>query len=83
MYTSPVSGEVAEIVRGEKRKIEEIRILADKKNRYLEFKKFSENEIEKMSKDDASEILKKSGCWLNIIQRPYGIVAEPLSLIHI
>ena len=31
MYTSPVSGEVAEIVRGEKRKIEEIRILADKK----------------------------------------------------
>jgi len=77
MYTSPVSGEVAEIVRGEKRKIEEIRILADKKNRYLEFKKFSENEIEKMSKDDASEILKKSGCWLNIIQRPYGIVAEP------
>ena len=77
MYTSPVSGEIADIIRGEKRKIEEIRILADKKNRYLEFQKFSQNDIEKMSKEVASELLKKSGCWLNIIQRPYGMVAEP------
>ena len=30
IYASPVSGEVAEIVRGAKRKILEIRILADK-----------------------------------------------------
>ena len=77
MYTSPVSGEIADIIRGEKRKIEEIRILADKKNRYLDFQKFSQNDIEKMSKEVASELLKKSGCWLNIIQRPYGMVAEP------
>ena len=77
MYTSPVSGEIVDITRGEKRKIEEIRILADKKNRYLEFQKFSQNDIEKMSKEVASELLKKSGCWLNIIQRPYGMVAEP------
>ena len=77
MYTSPVSGEIVDIIRGEKRKIEEIRILADKKNRYLEFQKFSQNDIEKMSKEVASELLKKSGCWLNIIQRPYGMVAEP------
>ena len=77
MYTSPVSGEIADIIRGEKRKIEEIRILADKKNRYLEFQKFSQNDIEKMSKEVASDLLKNSGCWLNIIQRPYGIVAEP------
>ena len=77
MYTSPVSGEIADIIRGEKRKIEEIRILADKKNRYLEFQKFSQNDIEKMSIEVASELLKKSGCWLNIIQRPYGMVAEP------
>jgi len=77
MYTSPVSGEIVDIIRGEKRKIEEIRILADKKNRYLEFQKFSQNDIEKMSKEVASDLLKNSGCWLNIIQRPYGIVAEP------
>ena len=77
MYTSPVSGEIADIIRGEKRKIEEIRILAYKKNRYLEFQKFSQSDIEKMSKEVASELLKKSGCWLNIIQRPYGMVAEP------
>src|SRR5210317_1764200 len=29
-YVSPVSGEIAEIVRGEKRKLLEVRILADK-----------------------------------------------------
>ena len=31
-YVSPVSGEIAEVVRGEKRKLLEVRILADKKN---------------------------------------------------
>ena len=34
MFTSPVSGEVAEVIRGEKRKILEIRILADKQMEY-------------------------------------------------
>ena len=36
-FTSPVSGEVAEVVRGERRAIQEIRILADKENRHKEF----------------------------------------------
>ena len=39
-YVSPVSGEIADIVRGEKRKLLEIRILADKKIEYESFKKF-------------------------------------------
>ena len=35
MYCSPVSGEIIEVVRGLKRRIEEIRILPDKKNIYV------------------------------------------------
>ena len=38
MYCTPVSGEIIEVVRGLKRRIEEIRILPDKKNIYV--KKF-------------------------------------------
>jgi Na+-transporting NADH:ubiquinone oxidoreductase subunit A len=76
-YVSPVSGEVAEIVRGEKRKLLEIRILADRGIKYKSFKKYSVSEINNLSKKDIAEILCESGIWPNIIQRPYGIVANP------
>jgi len=80
MYTSPVSGEITDIIRGEKRKLEEIRILPDKKNKYLEFEKFSDGEIDKITKEKVSAILQKSGAWVNIIERPYGLVANPKSV---
>ena len=38
---SPVSGEVVEVLRGEKRKILQLKILADKEINYLDFKKAS------------------------------------------
>lgn len=77
LYTSPVSGEVAEIKRGEKRKLLEIKILADKEIQYEDFQKFSSSEISGLSKDAVVNHLLKSGAWPNIIQRPYGIVANP------
>ncbi|NQZ76560.1 MAG: NADH:ubiquinone reductase (Na(+)-transporting) subunit A, partial [Ekhidna sp.] len=76
-YTAPVSGEVVEIKRGEKRKVLEIKILADKDIEFENFNKYSSSEISSLSKEDAIEQLKKSGGWVNIIQRPYGIVADP------
>jgi len=79
MYTAPVSGEIVEIKRGAKRKLLEIKILADKEVEYEEFKKFSISEIESMSKEDAIELITKSGVWPNILQRPYGVVADPES----
>ena len=36
-FTSPVSGEVAEVVRGERRAIQEVRILADSEIKYKSF----------------------------------------------
>ena len=76
-YVSPVSGEIAEIVRGEKRKLLEIRILADRDIKYEPFKKFSVSDINNLSKKDITDILCDSGVWPNIIQRPYGVVADP------
>ncbi len=77
MYTSPVSGEVAAVVRGEKRKLLEIRILADKEVAFEEFKKFTISEVGTLGKEEAKEQMLRSGVWPNIIQRPYAIVANP------
>ncbi|WP_462251076.1 Na(+)-translocating NADH-quinone reductase subunit A [Ekhidna sp.] len=77
LYTSPVSGEIVEIKRGEKRKVLEIKILADKQVEFEKFKSYAASEISGVSKEDALDQLKKSGGWTNIIQRPYGIVANP------
>ena len=39
VFTAPVSGEIVEVKRGEKRKLLEIKILADKKVEFESFKK--------------------------------------------
>jgi len=77
LYTSPVSGEVVEVKRGEKRKLLEIVVLRDKEIEYENFQSFSISDINNMSREDAQSLLIKSGVWPNIIQRPYGIVAYP------
>ena len=77
LFTAPVSGEITEIKRGEKRKLLEIRILADREVQYEAFQKFSPSEISGVSRDVIIDNLLKSGVWPNIIQRPYGIVANP------
>lgn len=77
MYVAPVSGEVAGIIRGEKRRILEIRILADKEVQSESFKTLSVSEIANASRTDLQEAMMKSGVWPNIVQRPFGVVANP------
>ncbi len=77
VFASPVSGEVVAVVRGEKRVPLEIRILADKQTEYVPFRTFSENELASVSVDVIKEQLLQSGVWANIIERPYGVVANP------
>lgn len=76
-YTAPVSGEIVEINRGEKRKILEIKILADKEVSYENFNKYSTTDLNGLSRDDAKAQMLQSGVWPNILQRPFGIVADP------
>jgi Na+-transporting NADH:ubiquinone oxidoreductase subunit A len=77
VFTAPVSGEIVEVKRGEKRKLLEIKILADKTVESLSFNKYSVSEVSNLSREKAQEQLLGSGVWLNLVQRPYGVVADP------
>ena len=74
LFPSPVSGEVVEIVRGAKRKIIEIKIIADSVQNYHDF---GIKNIDDLSDDAVKEHLLGSGCWPFIKQRPYDIIANP------
>jgi Na+-transporting NADH:ubiquinone oxidoreductase subunit A len=76
-YVSPVSGEVVEVKRGDKRKPLEVVILADKTTDYMEFKKYTVSELASLAREAALGQMLAGGVWPNIIQRPFGIVADP------
>lgn len=75
MFCSPVSGEIAEVVRGEKRKLLEIRILADKEISYEDLG--TKANIDDLDADQIVESLLKSGAWPMIRKRPFAKVANP------
>ena len=81
LFTAPVSGEVKEIVRGDRRKILSIDILADTKIEYLSFdkelKELKELKDSKDSKEAIKALLLKSGLWALMKQRPYDCIAMP------
>ena len=75
-FTNPVSGEIITIERGERRKILRITTLADKKIKHKEFQKYNVSEVKNLSKDIIKKAILESGIWPQIIQRPYGIIAN-------
>ncbi|MFK8267568.1 Na(+)-translocating NADH-quinone reductase subunit A [Capnocytophaga cynodegmi] len=72
LFPSPVSGKIAEIVRGERRKILEIKILPDTEQ---VFKDFGSKDPAKMSAEQIKDFLLSTGAWTFIKQRPYDIIA--------
>lgn len=70
-FVSPVSGEVAEIVRGEKRRILEVRVLADKDQAYTDFGTINPSSA---SEEEVKTLLLNSGLWTLIRQRPFNII---------
>ena len=76
MYCSPVSGEIVEVKRGAKRKILEVKILADKTIEYESFQSYSPSDITGLSREEAQVQMLKAGVWPNIVKRPFGIVAN-------
>lgn len=74
VFVSPVSGELVEIKRGDRRRILSLKILADKTQEQIE------HTVPNLNNASASEIkaiLLKSGCWPFIKQRPYDVIANP------
>lgn len=74
LWTSPVSGEVAEVVRGDKRRVLEVRLLADAETRYVDM---GTGDPATMNRETIVQKLLKSGVWPVIKQRPFDIVADP------
>ncbi len=74
LFTSPVSGKVVEIRRGDKRVLEEIRIEADGKNSYVDF---GIADPKQQKRKEIIEKLIESGIWPCIRQRPYSVIANP------
>ena len=71
-FVSPVSGEVTEVQRGPRRRIDAIKITADKEQTYLDHGKFDMS----ADADKLKAHLLASGCWAFIKQRPYDVVAN-------
>jgi Na+-transporting NADH:ubiquinone oxidoreductase subunit A len=73
-FASPVSGEVSEIVRGDKRRILEVRIKAEKE---LVYENASAPAIDSMSSDEVKAAVLNAGLWPFFKQRPLDVMANP------
>ncbi|MFQ3239320.1 MAG: Na+-transporting NADH:ubiquinone oxidoreductase subunit A [Olleya marilimosa] len=73
-FVSPVSGQIIEVTRGEKRKILSVKIQADKEQTFQDYGKLDLNSAKA---EDIKSRLLESGCWAFVKQRPYDVIANP------
>lgn len=73
LFTSPVSGVVKEVVRGEKRKLLAVVVTSDGANESEVFPTLGVDS----SKDEIRTVLLQSGLWPALIARPFGFIADP------
>ncbi len=74
-FVSSVSGEVAEVVRGAKRRIMEVRIIPDRGTR--RYVPGDRADPLTLSRETIVERLLEAGCWNYIRQRPFSLIANP------
>lgn len=74
LFTSPVSGEVADVVRGAKRKVLEVRVLADSQQQFVDH---GAGNASTMNRETVMQKLLASGLWPLLRQRPFDVVANP------
>lgn len=77
-FTSPGCGTVEAVNRGEKRRLLSVVIKLDGKDA-VEFKKYSAEELESLTRRQVVENLTESGLWTAIRRRPYGKIPSPES----
>jgi Na+-transporting NADH:ubiquinone oxidoreductase subunit A len=73
-FPSPVSGELVDIIRGEKRRILALKIQADATQEFIDF---GVKDPKAIKADELKSHLLASGCWPFIKQRPYDVIANP------
>lgn len=73
LLTSPVSGVVLDVVRGEKRKILEVIVEVEGDS----YEDFGKADPESLDRDAVKKKILSAGLWPAIRQRPYNIIANP------
>lgn len=73
-FVAPVSGEVVEVIRGERRRIMAVKIQADKEQTYQDNGQFN---LDSADGNAVKTHLLETGCWPFIKQRPYDVIANP------
>ncbi|MFZ1237491.1 MAG: Na(+)-translocating NADH-quinone reductase subunit A [Prevotella sp.] len=76
-FSSPVSGVIKEIVRGDRRKILYIKIEADQEQEFLDFGK---KDVRQLSSQEVIDILLAAGLFGYINQLPYAVSTNPRTL---
>ena len=74
LLAAPASGTVQAVVRGEKRKLLAVLIATDDKQENVDF---GAKNPDGLSADEVKASMLKSGLWPVLVQRPYGILANP------
>jgi len=77
IIASPVSGEVSEIRRGEKRKILSVVVKADAE---ITYKEFAKSEAKNLSREQIIEQMLAAGVWPFVRQRPFAVIANPADM---
>ncbi len=72
-FTSPVSGKVLSVIRGDRRKI--LEVVVEKKGD--EFVDFGKADPSSLSREDIKKSFLVSGLWPSVRQRPYHVIANP------
>ncbi|MEP7268180.1 MAG: Na(+)-translocating NADH-quinone reductase subunit A [Saprospiraceae bacterium] len=73
LFVAPVSGEIIEVNRGDKRAITSIVILADKEIRHKFFQLF---DLITATREQVIKYMCEGGVWPMIIERPFGTIAD-------
>lgn len=73
-FTSPVSGTVKVVERGERRKVLSIQVEADGTQTYADFGKQS---VAALSAEQVKQTLLDTGVFAYFVQRPYAVTANP------
>ncbi len=77
LFTAPVSGEIVDVKRGAKRVLLGIIILADKEIEYESFKSYPHPDINKLNREEVTQQMLSAGVWPHLVQRPFGVIADP------
>lgn len=73
-FTSPVSGTVSAINRGNRRALLSVVVTPDKET---EYKQFESTNVDSMSREQIISTMLNAGVWPFVKQRPYDVIANP------